>query len=209
MIVTFKNTRDAAVLIAKNLGGTVEGSYTPIISIGKDANIRIQSTGDSSTAALRATVYSGNGGYSSSKHGWTSIKIKEVRENKPNTYRQTLDHYEGDIDALVAKIKPLLEPLKGHHERETAAQELMRNTATTNREARRPFVDRLIELGLACRSTSGENHRQDMNTEDARAESHPDRKYRIDCRATEIRLTADIPYDKAERILAILKEELG
>lgn len=208
MITTFKNASAAAHELAEKLGGKVEGTtYHPQIAIDKDATIKIKMTGDHSSSAIRATIFKGEGGYGNDI-GWKGIKAEEKRVHDPkNKYRDRIESYSADLDALAEKLKPLIEPLKGFAERERLRIEKESNLAANRREARRPIVDKLVELGLARFGEVGERYAE-RRMESAECETNPAMPFRIETHAETIKVKFEMPYDKAEEVLSFLERIL-
>lgn len=199
-IQVFKTALQAARAIAERVGGKlIENEYSPTVCIGEDASIRVKLTGDYATSQLRATVYRGKGGYDQDI-GWKSIKAKEIR-GESNGFCKPIEKYEADIDALVVKLQPMLDSLKGYAAKDEARRTAEADAAKANREYRRPYADSLVSSSLASYRDNRAQERSDIS-------SHPDRKFSIEARDTEIRVSFGMPYGKAEKVLQFLRAEL-
>lgn len=208
MTYEFKNAHEAARIIAEKIGGKQSGSSgdAPHIILGDegdaDGRVYISIAGDFSKCAVRATVERSTS-YWYDKVGWKGVKAIETRED----CRSVAVKYSADLDALVEKIKPLVEPLKGRAARRKQADAEAEQLRKKQRDARGPFVEALIAGGLATNSVDSER----MTTtykETATAEAAKGMPFSIDCKDEEINVKFSVPYAKAEEVLTLLRDKL-
>lgn len=210
MTYEFKNAHEAARIIAEKIGGKQSGSSgdAPHIILGDegdaDGKVYISIAGDFSKCAVRATVERSTS-YWYDKVGWKGIKAIETREEKD--YRSVVVKYSSDLDALVEKIKPLVEPLKGRAARRKQADADAEQLRKKQTEARRPFVEALISSGLAA-DNGGSEQMFAVYKVTAKAEAAKGMPFSLDCKEEHIDVKFSVPYAKAEEVLAALRDKL-
>jgi len=208
MMEKFKNDKEAAVILAAKINGTIqETQLNPVIHIGEDVRVKV-----SHRKVLRCEVNAAD--YEVSAKGktpWCSVAFKESGSRvKAVGFGTRPEHYEADFDILAGKVLKLAEQFKGSHER--AMKLRHSNSVQKERElsTRTAFVPKLIEAGLAAFEEPGDApYTIESRKENMKPISLLGMPYEFTSLDANLRVEFTLPYDKAEKVLAFLRDELG
>ncbi len=124
-----------------------------------------------------------------------------MTEPKPNSsFTRNLVHYECDLQKLADKLKEVIAPMIGGKARYDEQQAATKAKNKAAQDFRQPYIERLVALGL------GKQDEHDKRSGAISTEhSQP---FNVGSSGTYIKVEFTVPYDKAEKVLQFLSENL-